>query len=66
MQLNWIRSESKNVLIIAALVLISMGSLLLAFELGESTLAVVFHAICVGVAVRFFVSEPQRVRAKVR
>lgn len=60
------RSEHKNSLIVAATVLISMGSLMLAFELGGATLAVVFHAVCVGVAVRFFISEPQRVRSLVR
>lgn len=60
------RSEHKNSLIVAALVLISMGSLLLAFELGGASLAVVFHALCVGVAIRYFINEPDRIRSLVR
>lgn len=66
MRLPGTRSEHKNSLIVAAVVLISMGSLLLAFELGGATLAVVFHAVCVGIAARYFISEPQRVRTLVR
>lgn len=66
MRLPGTRSALKNSLIVAAVVLISMGILLLAFELGGATLAVVFHALCVGAAVRHFISEPQRIRALVR
>jgi diguanylate cyclase (GGDEF)-like protein len=66
MRLPGTRSEHKNSLIVTAVVLISMGSLLLAFELGGATLAVVLHALCVGVAVRYFIKEPQRIRSLVR
>ena len=66
MRLLLARSEHKNSLIVAAIVLISMGSLLLAFELGGATLAVVFHALCVGVAIRYFINEPYRIRSLVR
>jgi diguanylate cyclase (GGDEF)-like protein len=66
MRLPNTRSEHKNSLIVAAIVLISMGSLLLAFELGGVTLAVVFHALCVGCAARYFINEPHRVRSLVR
>lgn len=66
MQLLSIRFEHKNALIVAAVVLISMGSLLFAFEMGGASLAVVFHALCVGVAAHYFINEPQRVRTLVR
>jgi len=59
-------SEHKNSLIVAAVVLISIGSLLLANELGGAILAVVFHALCIGVAACYFIDEPRRVRVLVR
>ena len=66
MQLPGTRIEHKNSLVVAAIVLISMGSLLLAFEFGGVTLAVILHALCVGVGVRYFINEPQRIRTLVR
>lgn len=59
-------SEHKHTLIVTAMVLISMGTLLFAFELGGAALAAGVHALCVGFAVRYYINEPQRIRLLVR
>jgi len=59
-------SEHKNLFVVAAIVLIAMGSLLLAFEVGGVNLAVVLHALCIGISVRYFINEPHRVHSLIR
>lgn len=51
---------------VAAIVLIASGCMFVAFELGGVTLATVFHALCLGLCVRYFIDEPRRIQSKVR
>ena len=55
-----------NSLVFAAVVLISVGATLIAFELGGIALAALFNALCLGVAVRYLIDEPARVKSEVR
>lgn len=66
MRLSDIRIDPENVLTIAAVTLTSVGCLLLTFQMGGTFLAILFHAICVGAAAFYFVTEPHRIRSLVR
>jgi len=55
-----------NSLVPAAIVLLSMGGLLLVFELGGAPFAVIFHGLCTALAIRFLMGESKRIKAQVR